>query len=105
MADYVRANLLRRFFTMGWVTSLVGTLALIVEWISLYFIRNSTVEVNAGRGLGFWSDPWRYAHEPPMRFVFSVTYFIIFAGIALIIATILTGILPARFRRRKETKQ
>lgn len=83
MSEYIRANLLRRFFTLGWVTSLVGILALAVEWISLYFIRNAAVEVNSSKGLGFWSDVMSYALHPPMNYVFTLTVIVIFAGIAL----------------------
>lgn len=81
--SFVRANLLRRFFTLGWITSLVGVIALIAEWISLYFIRNATVEINAGHGMGFYSEVSYYAKEPPMNHIISLTVIVILAGIAL----------------------
>lgn len=83
IGDYVRANLLRRMFTVGWITCLVGVVALVAEWISLYYIRNSTVEVNASHGMGFWTDPLRYAQEPPMNYVITLTIVLILAGVAL----------------------
>lgn len=83
MGDYVRANLLRRLFTVGWVTSLVGILALLAEMISLFFIRNTTVDVNASHGMGFWIDPLRYAQEPPMNYAISLTVILILVGLVL----------------------
>ena len=83
MDNYVQANLLRRFFTLGWVTSLVGVIALILEWISLYFIRNATVEVNTAHGMGFYSQVIHYAKEPPMCYVLLLTAFLILCGIAM----------------------
>lgn len=80
---YIRANLLRRFFTLGWITALVGIISLITEWISLYFIRNATVEINAGHGMGFYSDVIHYAQHPPMNYVISLTVIVILAGVAL----------------------
>ena len=81
--DYVRANLLRRFFTLGWITALVGVLALVAEWISLYYIRNATIAVDAGRGAGYYDDVMRYAQMPPMRYVFTITIVLILAGLSL----------------------
>ena len=80
---YIRANLLRRFFTLGWVTSLVGVLALIVEWISLYFIRNATIAINADHGMGFHTEVLYYAQQPPMNYVITLTIAVILAVIAL----------------------
>lgn len=54
--DYMQANLMRRFFTLGWVTVLVGGLALILEWISLYFIRIAVIDSAALHGMGFHTD-------------------------------------------------
>lgn len=81
--DYIRANLLRRFFTLGWVTALVGVIALAVEWVSLYFIRNATIAVDAPRGAGYWADVMQYATHPPMNYAITVTVLLIAAGLAL----------------------
>lgn len=83
MNDYVRVNLLRRFFTLGWVTALVGVLALVLEWISLYFIRNSTIASAVSRGTGYRTDVMYYAKTPPMNYVFTLTVLLILAGLAL----------------------
>ena len=83
MAEYVRANLLRRFFTLGWVTALVGVLALVAEWISLYFIRNATIAVEVSRGAGYWADVMQYAQNPPMSYVITLTVVLILMGLAL----------------------
>ena len=104
MAEYIRANFLRRLLTIGWVTSLVGILALIVEWISLYFIRNATVEVNAEKGMGFWSDVILYAQAPPMSYAFTVTTIVILAGFLLSAAAIAAIFAPGLFCRWKRKK-
>lgn len=83
MGDYVRANLLRRLLTIGWGTSLIGFAALVVEMISLFFIRNATIEVNTSHGMGFWSDPWQYASQPPMNYVMNMTIIVILAGLVI----------------------
>lgn len=87
--SYVRANLLRRMFTLGWVTILVGMVALIIEWISLYFIRNIMVDFNTRHGMGFHSDVLYYAEHSPMNYVLLLTVLIILAGIGLIIFSLL----------------
>lgn len=82
--DYIRANLLRRFFTLGWITALVGTLALILEWISLYFIRNAVINSAALHGMGFHTDIMYYAKTPPMSYVITLTVLLILAGISIV---------------------
>ena len=89
IGDYVRANLLRRLLTIGWATSLIGFAALVVEMISLFFIRNATIEVNASHGMGFWSDPWHYASQPPMNYVMTITVIVILAGLAIAAVSLL----------------
>lgn len=81
--DYIRANLLRRLFTLGWVTALVGVIALAAEWISLYFIRNATIAVDANRGAGYWADVMQYAVHPPMNYVFTLTVILVLVGLIL----------------------
>ena len=82
MESYIQANLLRRLFTTGWITTLIGVLLLVCEWISLYFIRNATIEINTQHGMGFYSDPMVYAKYPPMCYVFPLTILLILSGIA-----------------------
>ena len=81
--DYIRANLLRRFFTLGWVTALVGVLALVLEWISLYYIRNATIALEVIRGEGYHPDVMHYAQVPPMNYVITLTILLILAGLSL----------------------
>ena len=81
--NYVRANLLRRFFTLGWITVLVGTIALVAEWISLYFIRNATIALEVSRGAGYYSDVMHYAKMPPMCYVIAVTWILVLMGLSL----------------------
>lgn len=98
MGDYIRANLLRRLLTIGWATSLVGFAALVVEMISLFFIRNATIDVNTRHGMVFWSDPWQYASQPPMNYVMTITVIVILAGLA--IATV--SLFIAYWKRKKK---
>lgn len=81
--DYVRANLLRRFFTLGWVTALVGVIALAIEGVSLYFIRMAVIDSAALHGMGFHTDIMYYAKTPPMSYVISLTVLLILSGLAL----------------------
>lgn len=83
MQSYVRTNLLRRMLTIGWATALAGFAALAVEMISLFFIRNATVEVNVSCGMGYWKDPWQYASQPPMNYLMNITVLVILAGIVM----------------------
>jgi len=83
MESYIRANFLRRLFTVGWVTSLMCILALLAEYISLFFIRNSTVEVNASHGIGFYIDPIQYLDKPPMNYVVTITVIVIILGLLI----------------------
>lgn len=100
MESYIQANLLRRLFTIGWVTMLVSVLALVCEWISLYFIRNATIEINTRHGMGFYSDPLVYAKHPPMQYVFGLTGLLLLAGIALTLYA-LAKIRQNKANRRK----
>ena len=88
ITDYIRANLLRRLFTLGWVTVLIGAIFLVLEWISLFFIRNAMIAAQISRGAGYYSDVMHSAHTPPMCYVFALTAFLIVAGIALSIFSI-----------------
>ena len=66
-----------------WITALIGVLALVVEWISLYYIRNATIALEVLRGEGYHPDVMHYAQTPPMRYVIALTILLIFAGIFL----------------------
>ena len=81
--QYIRANFLRRLFTVGWITALMGVLALLAEYICLFFIRNSTVEVNASHGMGFYINPIQYLNTPPMNYVVTITVIVIILGLLI----------------------
>ena len=98
--SYIRANFLRRLFTAGWITALAGILALLAEYIALFFIRNSTVEVNASHGMGFYMNPIQYLDTPPMNYVVTITVIVILAGIAITAASLWS--MGRNFRRPKE---
>lgn len=81
--DYIQANLLRRFFTLGWITALVGIIGLAIEGISLYFIRNAVINSASLHGMGFHTEIMYYAKTPPMSYVITVTFILILSGLAL----------------------
>ena len=81
--DYVRANLLRRFFTLGWVSALVGIIALAIEGISLYFIRNAVINSASLHGMGFHTEVMYYAKTAPMSYVITITVLLVLSGLAL----------------------
>lgn len=81
--SYIRANFLRRLLTIGWVTTLIGILALLAEYISLFFIRNATVEVNASHGMGYQPKPIYYLNDPPMTYVVTITAVLIILGLII----------------------
>lgn len=81
--NYVQANLLRRFFTLGWITALVGIIALVIEGISLYFIRIAVINSASLDGMGFHTEIMYYAKTPPMSYVITITFFLILSGLAL----------------------
>ena len=81
--DYVQANLTRRIFTLGWITVLVGIIALILEWISLYFIRYAVINSATLHGMGFVTDVMYYAKTAPMCYVFAITVLLIIAGLSI----------------------
>lgn len=93
--NYIQANLLRRLFTLGWLTALVGIIALILEWISLYFIRIAVINSAALHGMGFHTDIMYYAKTPPMSYVIVLTVLLILAGLALVLF-----ILRKTFRKK-----
>ena len=83
LGDYVKANLLRRLLTIGWATSLIGFAALVVEVISLFFIRNATIELEVSIGGSFRPDLMYYASQTPMNYLLTLTLLFVFAGIAI----------------------
>ena len=83
--DYIQANLLRRLFTLGWVSVLVGAVALALEAVSLYFIRNAVIDSAALHGMGFRTDIMYYAKTPPMSYAIALTVLLILAGLALVL--------------------
>ena len=86
--DYVQMNLLRRFFTMGWITVLAGMASLALEAVSLYFIRNAMIESAIERGAGYHPDVMYYAQTPPMCYIIILTVLLIVAGLALVLFTL-----------------
>ena len=86
LPDILRANIRKRYFTVGWVTSVVGLVLLVLEYFSLRIIQFNAMklDVETAAGLGFFSDPMEYAAIEPMPTIFKITIAIIVLGIALI---------------------
>lgn len=85
----VKGNMQRRCFTLGWITALTGVILLAVEYFSLFLIRNEAVKMATSTGLGFYSDPMKYASQAPMPTVFTLTGLVILLGIGLCVGSLL----------------
>ena len=93
----VKMNIKKRYFTAGWITALAGTVLLILEYFSLFFLRAMAIrlDVETGIGLGYYNDPMEYASIQPMPIIFRVT-------IAVIVIGIVIAVYSAGFMRTKE---
>lgn len=81
--DIVRQNFFRRCFTAGWITAAVSALALVLELLSLWWIRFAYIEAAVENGMGFYTDVLKYAQMMPMPVVFAVTVLAAGGGTAL----------------------
>ena len=63
----VKMNIKKRYFTAGWITALAGTVLLILEYFSLFFLRAMAIrlDVEKGNSLGYYNDPMKYASIQP----------------------------------------
>jgi len=95
----VKMNIKKRYFTAGWITALAGTVLLILEYFSLFFLRAMAIrlDVEKGNSLGYYNDPMHYASIQPMPIIFGVT-------IAVIVIGIVIAVFSAGFMRTKEKK-
>lgn len=82
LEEYVKTNVKKRYFTAGWITTLAGTVLLILEYFSLFFLRAMAIrlDVEKGNSLGYYSDPMHYASVQPMPVIFGITIAVIAAG-------------------------
>lgn len=85
LAGYVKMNIKKRYFTAGWLTALTGTVLLILEFFSLFFLRAMAIrlDVEKGNSLGYYNDPMQYASIQPMPAIFCVTIVLIVIGAAV----------------------
>jgi transcriptional regulator with XRE-family HTH domain len=81
--SYIRTNLLKRLLSIGWISSLTGVILLIVEFISLYFIKNMEIQSAISRGAGYRPDTWYYASQFPMSVIIIITIIVIVIGVAI----------------------
>lgn len=81
--SYIRTNLLKRLLSIGWISSLTGVILLIVEFISLYFIKNMEIQTAISRGAGYRPDTWYYASQFPMSIIIIITITVIVIGVAI----------------------
>ena len=99
LEEYVKMNVKKRYFTAGWITALAGTVLLILEYFSLFFLRAMAIrlDVEKGNSLGYYDDPMHYASVQPMPVIFGIT-------IAVIVTGIVIALCSAGFMRTKEKK-
>jgi transcriptional regulator with XRE-family HTH domain len=79
----IRANLVRRLFTIGWITAPAGVVLLIIELLSLYYIKRMEIASAILRGSGYRPDTWYYAVQFPMSAIFIITGIVILIGIGI----------------------
>lgn len=99
LEGYVKMNVKKRYFTAGWITALVGTALLILEYFSLFFLRAMAIrlDVEKGNSLGYYDDPMHYASVQPMPIIFGVT-------IAIIVIGVIIAVYSAGFMHTKQKK-
>lgn len=102
LAGCVKMNIKRRYFTAGWLTALTGTVLLILEFFSLFFLRAMAIrlDVEKGNSLGYYNDPMQYAFIQPMPVIFGVTIALIVIGAA--VAACSTGFLRIKQKKAKK---
>ena len=79
----IRMNVNKRYFTVGWMTALLGTFFLILEYFSLFLLRAMAIRLETG----YYDDPMQYALIEPMPAIFKITAGVIVAGIALAVCS------------------
>ena len=99
LEGYVKMNVKKRYFTVGWITALAGTVFLILEYFSLFFLRAMAIrlDVEKGNSLGYYEDPMHYASIQPMPIIFGVTIAVIVIGI--VIAVYSAGLMRANEKK------
>jgi transcriptional regulator with XRE-family HTH domain len=87
LADFVNDNIKKRQFTLGWITTVVGFILLIVEYFSLSIIQHNAMKLDMeyAAGSGYFSDPMEYALIEPMPTIFKITIAIIVVGVGLLV--------------------
>ena len=85
LREAVAANRRKRQFTTGWITTIVGLVLLIAEYLSLRLIQFHAMKLDLeyAAGTGYSSDPMEYAYVEPMPTIFKITVAIILLGIGL----------------------
>lgn len=61
----------------------MGALGLVLEFLSLWFIRFCYIKVAMAGGMGFYTDVLKYAQMFPMPIVFAITALTLVFGLAL----------------------
>lgn len=74
----------------------MGAVLLLLEYLSLFFIRNASVRLGTEAGIGFYSDPLKYASVAPMPTVFTLTIILIVLGGLLAAGSLLYPLLAKR---------
>lgn len=97
--SYIQTNLVKRLLALGWITSLTGAVLLVIELISLYFIKNMEIQSAISRGSEYQPDIGYYATQFPMSVIFIITAAVIMIGIVIFICSLLKKGRPHNFKR------
>lgn len=92
----IKANMAKHRFTVGWVTVLVGTILMLVEYFSLFVVQFLDYRVSSEAGYRWYQNALRYADIPPMPLIFGVTRIMIAVGVLMAINGALGMRLPKK---------
>ncbi len=83
--DIIQSNTMKRQFTVGWITAVIGLVLLICELFSLKIIQFTAMQsdLQNAAGIGFYENPMEYARIAPMPTIFTITIVIITLGVGL----------------------
>ena len=84
-APVIQAGLARRLVTLGWAGIIVSAVLFVLEFIALFFIKNTEIEAAIARGAGYYPELSWYATHFPMNLVFAVTALLALSGFVLMV--------------------
>lgn len=84
LKEVTKANMTKRKFTIGWITTISGLVMLMIELFSLQYMQRIEREMYHQWNINIF----HYAKEQPMPIVFTITLIIVALGIVMLISTL-----------------